>query len=83
MAIESCLIGIKALLEVFRMHHLRPAVAKLCLYGATREIEPRLIDVVTQLVSTRHPDHYRGCVLRPGGNAPHSRVWLARLDGAQ
>lgn len=42
--------------EILCMHALAPAVAELLFQTPPREIEPRIVEIVAQLVSSRHPD---------------------------
>src|ERR1700758_1614844 len=48
--VESFLVGIHAMPEVFRVHLLCPAVAQFCLKRSACELQPRLVEVVAQFV---------------------------------
>src|ERR1035437_4915001 len=55
-AVEGTGIDLDAALQVLRMHALGPPVSEFPIEGATREIQPRLVEVVAFLVGFGGPD---------------------------
>src|SRR5215470_9074654 len=57
--IKRLSIGIEAPLQVVGMNALRPTVSKLLFQRSSGEIQPRLVEVVAELIVARHPDQHR------------------------
>src|SRR4029077_8966986 len=60
--VKSPRVDVQAILQVFRMPGLRPAVAQFSFKWPPGELEPGFIEVVAQLVGTGHPNQHWGCV---------------------
>src|SRR5580658_2588420 len=61
-AIKGLNVGFQTFLQILRIDPFRPAVAKLAVNGSAGEVQPRLVEVSTELVSPRHPDHHRSTI---------------------
>src|SRR5205814_1284395 len=51
-------VSFQAGAKIFGVDIFRPTVSQFCVNGATRESQPRLIEICAKLVRTRHPDHH-------------------------
>src|SRR5271169_658370 len=60
--IERFCVGVQARPQVFRMYSFCPTISKLRQQRPAGEIQPGLIEVVTQLVETGCPDHHGSSV---------------------
>src|SRR5580693_2189441 len=60
--VERVGIGFQTSVQVLGMDTFRPAVSQRRLNGTTRELQPGLIEVGTELFWTRHPNHHRSGV---------------------
>src|SRR5262252_10535205 len=60
--IKRLRVGFQAALQILLVYSVRPAVSQFCLEPSAGELHPWLVEVVAQLVTSSHPDHYRGCI---------------------
>src|SRR5262249_59320520 len=51
-------VGCQAAVVILSVHPFCPSVAKLLLETTPGKVEPTFVEKVTQLVDSRHPDHY-------------------------
>src|SRR5207302_1600730 len=56
--IECMVVGLQARFQILGVNSFDPTISKLCLKRSACEIEPRLIEVVAQLIRTTHPNQY-------------------------
>src|SRR5947209_3839655 len=57
-SIKRADVDLEATVEIIRVHVLGPAVAAFLFQGTSNELEPALVEVITELVCSGHPDHY-------------------------
>src|SRR4029077_7483924 len=55
-------VSFQAGAQIFGVDIFHPTISQFCMNGATREFQPRLIEIHAKLVRTSHPDQHRSGV---------------------